>query len=197
MVAQTEDMSNILRTENFRPNVLVHVAGNVRGLRQTAGLSQQALSERAGVSRRTLVSIEKGDINVSLNTLDRIAEALGVLFHALVAPSESPDSGRIDEVAWAGADPASHARLLASKAANEVELWAWSLAPGERYDSAANPAGWQDMVVVTQGTLTIHARGEAPRRISQDDFHVFASDCDHGYSNESDTVVRFIRNVIY
>jgi len=197
MVAQNEAMSNILRTSIARPNVLVHVAGNVRGLRQAASLSQQTLAERADVSRRMLVNIEKGDVNVSLNTLDRIAEALGVLFHALVAPPESPDSGRIDEVAWAGADPASYARLLASKAANEVELWAWSMAPGERYDSAANPVGWQDMVVVTRGTLTLHTTDEAPRRIAQNDFHVFASDCDHGYANEGDTIVTFVRNVIY
>ncbi len=197
MIAYNDGMGNILHKLNQRPSVLVHVAGNVRRLRHAAGLSQQALAERAGVSRRMLVNIEKGDVNVSLNTLDRIAETLGVLFHALVAPPESADSGRIDEVAWAGAGPSSHARLLASKPAKEVELWAWSLAPGERYDSAANPAGWQEMVVVTAGTLTLHTGDVSPRVMPANDFHVFASDCDHGYANESDAVVTFIRNVIY
>jgi len=197
MIAYHDRMSNILHKSDQRPNVLVHVAGNVRGLRQSAGLSQQALAERAGVSRRMLVNIEKGDVNVSLNTLDRIAETLGVLFHALVAPPESADSGRIDEVAWAGLKPDSYARLLASKAAKEVELWAWSLAPGERYESAANPVGWQEMVVVTAGTLTLYIADTRPRVMPANDFHVFASDCDHGYANESDAVVTFIRNVIY
>ena len=56
-------------------SVLEHVAENVRRLRTAAGLSQQALAETADVSRRMLVGIESGDANVSLNTLDRIAEA--------------------------------------------------------------------------------------------------------------------------
>lgn len=198
MIAYNVYMSNILRKSDQRPSVLVHVAGNVRRLRQAAGLSQQVLAESAGVSRRMLVNIEKGDVNVSLNTLDRIAEALGVLFHALVQPPESRDSGRIDEIAWLGSMPGSQARLLASKAAaTEVELWAWSLAPGERYDSAANPAGWQEMVVVTAGVLTLYLDSEPARCIDTKDFHVFASDQEHGYANEADTAVTFIRNVIY
>lgn len=49
-------------------SVLEHVAGNLRRLRQQAGLSQQALAEAAQVSRRMLVAIESGDANVSLNT---------------------------------------------------------------------------------------------------------------------------------
>ncbi|MFC3103504.1 helix-turn-helix domain-containing protein [Salinisphaera aquimarina] len=195
---ENQEKRNILHSPEKRPDVLVHVADNVRRLRQDAGLSQQLLAERADVSRRMLVNIEKGDVNVSLNTLDRIAETLGVLFHALVQPRESGDSDRIEEVAWAGRDPASHATLLASKAArNEVELWSWSLAPGERYDSAANPGGWQDMLVVTAGTLTLYVADEPPRTIQANDFHVFASDRAHGYANEGSRIVTFIRNVVY
>ena len=190
-------MSNILHKENERPNVLVHVAGNVHRLRRDAGLSQQALADAAQVSRRMLVNIEKGDVNVSLNTLDRIAEALGVLFYALVQPPETEDSARIDELAWAGAHPDSHARLLASKPArNEVELWAWSLAPGERYDSPADPAGWQEMLVVTAGTLTLFVEGQS-HTIAAGDFHVFTSDREHAYANETGEPLTFIRNVIY
>ncbi|MAS08905.1 helix-turn-helix domain-containing protein [Salinisphaera sp.] len=190
-------MGNILHNDDERPNVLVHVAGNVHRLRRDAGLSQQSLADAARVSRRMLVNIEKGDVNVSLNTLDRIAEALGVLFHTLVQPRETEDSARIDELAWAGAHTDSHARLLASKPArNEVELWAWSLAPGERYESPADPAGWQEMLVVTAGTLTLMLENQS-RTIAAGDFHVFSSDREHVYANETDTRLTFIRNVIY
>lgn len=197
MMADRIQMSNILHKRGERPDVLVHVADNVRRLRRAAGLSQAALAERAAVSRRMLVAIEKGDDNVSLNTLDRIAEALGVFFYVLVQPPDNADSARIDEIAWVGQSPDSQARLLASKAArNEVELWAWSLAPGERYDSPPDNAGWLEMLVVTHGRLTLLI-GERRHVIEAGDFHAFASDCDHSYLNEGDAPLRFIRNTVY
>lgn len=190
-------MSNILHSKNERPDVLVHVADNVRRLRQRAGLSQQALAEAAGVSRRMLVNIEKGDVNVSLNTLDRLADALGVSFHALIAPSETGNSARIDERVWAGSSPGSEARLLASTTArHEVELWSWSMAPGEAYASEADPVGWHNMVVVIEGRLTVFL-GDDTFDIAAGDFRVFDSSRPHGFRNETDARVRFMRNVVY
>ncbi|WIX32387.1 XRE family transcriptional regulator [Salinicola sp. JS01] len=190
-------MGNILHNTNERPDVLVHVAANVRRLRQAASLSQQALAERAGLSRRMLVNIEKGDVNVSLNTLDRLAEALGVLFYALVQPPDSEDSARIDEVAWVGRSPQSRARLLASKPARqEVELWSWSLAPGEVYASAADDNGWHEMLVVIEGALTLElATGDIV--IAAGDFHVYPSDQPYRYRNDGAGTLRFIRNVVH
>lgn len=190
-------MGNILHKPDERPDVLVHVAANVRRLRQTAGLSQQALAEQAGVSRRMLVNIEKGDVNVSLGTLDRLAEALGVLFSALVQPPDSEDSARIDEVAWAGRFPESRARLLASKPARrEVELWSWTLAPGEVYESAADDAGWHEMLVVIEGTLTLEV-AESQIVVEAGDFHVYPSDRPYRYRNDGSSLLRFMRNVVY
>lgn len=190
-------MGNILHNSSERPDVLVHVAANVRRLRQAAALSQQVLAERAGVSRRMLVNIEKGDVNVSLNTLDRLAEALGVLFYALVQPPDSEDSARIDEVAWVGKSPKSRARLLASKPARqEVELWSWSLEPGEIYESAADDNGWYEMLVVIEGALTLGlAAGDIV--IEAGDFHVYPSDQPYRYRNDGAGRLRFIRNVVY
>lgn len=190
-------MGNILHNPDGRPDVLVHVAANVRRLRQAAGLSQQSLAERSGVSRRMLVNIEKGDVNVSLGTLDRLAEALGVLFYALVQPPGSEDSARIDEVAWAGRAPESRARLLASKPAHrEVELWSWSLAPGEVYESSPDDAGWHEMLIVVEGTLTLELN-DRQVTIEAGDFHVYPSDQPYRYRNDGPGLLRFIRNVVY
>ncbi|GHB34413.1 helix-turn-helix domain-containing protein [Salinicola rhizosphaerae] len=190
-------MGNILHNSNDRPDVLIHVAANVKRLRQQAELSQQTLSERAGVSRRMLVNIEKGDVNVSLGTLDRLAEALGVLFYTLVQPPDSEDSSRIDEIAWIGQSPRSHARLLASKPARqEVELWSWSLAAGEVYVSSADHHGWHEMVVVIEGKLTLEL-GDRERLIAAGDFHVYPTDQPYRYRNDGEGLLRFIRNVVY
>ena len=107
VVGKIVRMRIILHNENQRPDVLVHVAANVRSLRLAAELSQQALADQAEISRRMLVNIEKGDVNVSLGTLDKLAEALGVLFYALVQPPESEDSARIIEVAGSQGETAA------------------------------------------------------------------------------------------
>lgn len=139
--------------------------------------------------------IESGDVNVSLSTLDRIAAALGVLFPDLVQ-APATDRSRINAVARVGHHPESRATLLASAPARrEVELWAWSLGPGERYVSEPDAAGWREMVLVIEGRLRLElADGE--RRIEAGDFHAFASDQPYAYVNDGDEVVRFTRNVV-
>lgn len=45
-------------------------------LRLDAGLSQAALADASGVSRRTVIKLEAGEANISLTGLDRLAESL-------------------------------------------------------------------------------------------------------------------------
>ncbi len=66
------------------PKVLQYLSSNLRGYRQQAGLSQMALAELSGVSRRMLAGIEAGDRNVSLAVLDKIAAALTISFTDLI-----------------------------------------------------------------------------------------------------------------
>ncbi len=95
-----------------RASVLQHVSQNVRRLRHAAELSQTALAEKSGVSRRMLVAIEAGEKNVSLTTLDRVAEALDVAFSDLIQAPDARDPSRINELAWTGTIPGSRAVLL-------------------------------------------------------------------------------------
>ena len=196
-MAEKDNPGKIVHTAETRPDVLVHVAANVRRLRRRAKLSQQALADAANVSRRMLVNIEKGDVNVSLNTLDRLGEALNVLFYTLVAPPDTGDSTHINERVWAGIRPGSEARILASKAArHEVELWSWCLAPGEVYVSEPEPDGWHNMLYVTEGELTLTV-DDALLHVAAGDFHVFASSLPHGFRNDTEQPVRFLRNIVY
>jgi HTH-type transcriptional regulator / antitoxin HipB len=50
----------------------------VRGARMAAGLSQQALAERAGVGRQWLVAVEAGKPRAGLSHLLRLVAALGL-----------------------------------------------------------------------------------------------------------------------
>ena len=179
-----------------RASVLQHVSQNVRRLRLVAHLSQSALAEQSGVSRRMLVAIEAGEKNVSLTTLDRIAEALDVAFSDLIQAPGSPDPSRINEVAWSGELPGSKAVLLAKAVATrEVELWEWSLAPGEQYLSEADAEGWSEQLYVFEGRLTLEMGGQV-LRFSEGEFYMYASNQPHAYRNEGKSVVRFVRNVV-
>jgi transcriptional regulator with XRE-family HTH domain len=179
-----------------RASVLQHVSLNVRRLRNAAGLSQSALAEKSNVSRRMLVAIEAGEKNVSLGTLDRVAEALDVAFSDLIQAPESRDSSRINELAWAGAIPGSKALLLAkAEATREVELWEWQLEPGEVYHSECDAEGWSEQIYVFEGCLTVFF-GDTERRLECGDFFMFASHVPHGYRNDGTRATRFVRNVV-
>ena len=49
----------------------------LKAARAAMGLSQQALAELCGVSRQTIVAIEKGDYNPTINLCRQICRALG------------------------------------------------------------------------------------------------------------------------
>lgn len=191
-------MSNIMHKESSqRAPVLQHVSQNVRRLRNSAGLSQTALAEKSGVSRRMLVAIEAGEKNVSLATLDRVAEALEVAFSDLIQAPEQADHSRINELAWAGM-PGSKAVLLAKALAKrEVELWEFCLEPGDVYASEADPEGWSEQVYVVEGHLTIgFAEHEPSRQVGPGEFFMFPSNQPHSYRNEGEVTLRFVRNVV-
>lgn len=178
-----------------RPDVLAHVAGNVRRLRQAKGLSQAALAEASGLSRRMIVAIETGEANISLANLDRLAEALSAPFSEVVRAPEARDGARIDQVLWQGQAPESRAVLLGTAPARlEAELWVWSLAPGERYEARPDAVGWHEMIYVMEGTLTLERGGETSI-ISAGDFLVFANTAPYTFRNAGPDCVRFIRNI--
>lgn len=53
-------------------------AANVRRYRREASLTQERLAERAGLHRTYVGSAERGERNVSLLAIERLARALGV-----------------------------------------------------------------------------------------------------------------------
>jgi transcriptional regulator with XRE-family HTH domain len=54
------------------------IASTVRRLRRRAGLTQEELSERAGIGRATLARVEAGSVDPAASTLRKLAVALGV-----------------------------------------------------------------------------------------------------------------------
>jgi len=59
---------------------------NIREWRRKRGLSQEALANEAGIHRTYLPKIEAGKVNVSVDTIDKIARALHVDPQKLFTP---------------------------------------------------------------------------------------------------------------
>lgn len=58
--------------------VLVKIGHSIRKLRLNKGLSQEALALNSGIDRSYLGGIERGEHNVSVINLDKIAHALEI-----------------------------------------------------------------------------------------------------------------------
>lgn len=65
------------------------IAKNVRALRHSKGLSQEELAAVCGLHRTYIGSIERGERNVTLSTLEVLANALGVTVPSLLTPSQT------------------------------------------------------------------------------------------------------------
>ncbi len=71
-------------------DVPTRLAGNLKRLREEAGLSQKALAEHSGVPRPTIAHLESGQANPTLSVVLKVAAALGVSVDGLVDPGEAP-----------------------------------------------------------------------------------------------------------
>jgi transcriptional regulator with XRE-family HTH domain len=190
-----QDKRTIVRSSSPRSDVLAFVAQNLRRLRRRAGFSQAALAEASGISRRMIVSLEGGETNISLSSLDHLAEALGASFVDLVSDPDA-HGRRIDAVAWRGGRPESEAVLVASvPARREAQLWSWVLGPGDRYVAEPDTEGWHEMIAVTEGSLRIELE-EGPVTVDAGGFAVYSSAQTYSYINVHEGVTRFIRSVV-
>ncbi|MDC0764929.1 helix-turn-helix transcriptional regulator [Brevibacillus sp. AG] len=63
--------------------VLQHVGKMIREIRKAQGLSQEQLAERVGTKHTDIGKLERGERNVTLKTLVRVASSLGIEIHKL------------------------------------------------------------------------------------------------------------------
>lgn len=170
------------------------IGERVRQERQSRRWTLDRLAEAAGVSRRMLVNVEQGAANPSVGTLLRISTALGVGLPALVeAPATRPvrvtRAGQGAEL-WLG-DCGGRAVLVAStEPPDVVELWDWTLGPGDNHASEAHAPGTRELIQVQAGPLIVEIADE-PIALETGDAVTFPGDVAHSYANPGKEPARF------
>lgn len=184
--------------DNIASQLSAAIGAKVRAERQAREWTLDQLAENSGVSRRMLINVEQGSANPSVTTLLRLSDALGIGLQALVAvPQTKPvkviRSGEAPAL-WTG-DGGGRGVLLAGTTPPDIlELWDWTLAPGDRHDSEAHVRGTKEILQVREGTVTVTV-GDQSEVLEVDDAISFASDVPHSYANEGETPARFALTV--
>jgi transcriptional regulator with XRE-family HTH domain len=73
-------------------SVLERFGVKLRSVRETAGVSQEKLAERAGLHRTYVSSVERGQRNISLLNMEKLAHALQVPLRDLMPDDAQPRS---------------------------------------------------------------------------------------------------------
>lgn len=165
------------------------IGQRVRQHRTDRGWTLDELADRSGVSRRMLISIEHGAGNPSIATLLRISDALGTGLPALVdvdrprtltvtAAGQAP-------VLWRGRSGGQATLVAGTEPPDVVEMWDWTLRPGEEHRSEAHSAGTREVLLVLTGQIDLRV-GEHGERLHAGDSAVFAGDVGHGYAAPAD-----------
>ena len=81
-------------------DILKHVGKKIREIRKNRGLSQEALGEKAGLSSNYVGQIERGQKQVTLTTLAKIAESLEIDVSQLFEESTSKKVKQEEELSF-------------------------------------------------------------------------------------------------
>ncbi len=157
----------------------------VRTARLAQGWNLDHLAERAGVSRRMLVQVEQGQSNPTIASLLALSDALGFGLPQLMAVTNEPNlavtRNRHAPVLWQG-HSGGHARLVAGTAPpNVVELWDWTLEPGDSYDGGPHTPGTRELIQVREGAVRLTV-GDHTEILNTGDSASFTGTLPHTYA---------------
>jgi len=78
-----------MRSKNTQA-LLESIGANVRRRRERVGITQEDLAESAQLDRRYLQRVERGTINLTIDTLAALADALGATPASLLKTAKLP-----------------------------------------------------------------------------------------------------------
>lgn len=170
------------------------IGARVKHERKGRGWTLDQLAAAAGVSRRMLVNVEHGSVNPSVGTLLRLSDALGIGLPALVEPP-TPRAAKLTRqgegaVLWTGDRGGRGVLVAGTEPPDVLELWGWTLAPGERHESEPHSDGTRELLHIQEGSVTV-AVGDERFELHRGDALTFRGDTTHSYTNPTSEPARF------
>jgi transcriptional regulator with XRE-family HTH domain len=170
------------------------IGARVKQERQSRHWTLDQLAEAAGVSRRMVVNVEQGAANPSVGTLLRISDALGVGLPALVEPP-APRPVKVTRqgdgaALWTSPSGGRGVLVAGTEPPDVLELWDWTLGPGDAHRSEAHTPGTKELLQVQQGTITVEVADQLVT-LQVGDAIAFPGEVAHSYANAGTQPARF------
>jgi transcriptional regulator with XRE-family HTH domain len=179
--------------------VAAAVGRNVRALRQQRRMTIDALAAEAGISRGTVIQVETARGNPSIATLCNLATALRVGVASLVDGDAAPriTVRRAEQAAplWSSPVGSTAVFRIGTDPPDVVELWDWTLQPGDAFDGEAHPMGTAEVLSVLSGRLAVQV-GTSELELATGDTAMFEAHAPHRYANVEGEPVRFTMVVV-
>ena len=180
--------------------MVTSIAKRISAHRKAQTLTFDALAQRSGVSKGTVVQIEQEIANPSIATLCRLAAALGVSVVDLVSPVQTDTIGfklvsaKDSHTLWNGPLGGSAILLAGTTGPHMLEMWQWELKPGERFEAESHGRGTREIIHVTAGRLSIEIDGKSAL-VAAGHSAIALTDRPHAYANPGKAKVRFYMTV--
>lgn len=180
-------------------DVATAIGRNVRALRQQRRMTIDALAAASGVSRGTVIQIETARGNPSIGTLVHLAEALRVGVTSLVDDDAAPRVvvRRAEQAVplWSSEAGSTAVFRIGTDPPDVVELWDWTLEPGDAFDGEAHPIGTAEVLSVLHGRLGLRV-GTVEHELGEGDTVMFQAHVPHRYAGAGEGPVRFTMVVL-
>jgi len=182
--------------DRVEPNLNQRIAGRVRDLRASRGLTLEGLAEHSGVSRSMISLIERGESSPTAVLLERLAAGLSVpLAFLFDAPAANPQpvARCADQARWR--DPASgYVRRNVSPDGfpSPIQIVEVEFPRGARvaFDTGARDARVHQQVWVLDGSIDVTV-GEDRHELQKGDCLAFVLDRPVAFHNRSSKPARY------
>jgi len=159
-----------------------NLSRNLRQLRESRQLSQEALARAAGIPRATWAHLESGQGNPTLLVLMRAASALQVSVDELIGPPRAACRRYGAAELPARTRSGVTMRRLLPDVLGGIELDRMALPPETRMGGVPHRPGTREYLACEAGSVTLTVAGET-WRLEPGDVVVFRGDQRHSYAN--------------
>lgn len=182
-----------MKEENI--NLSSQVGINLREIRRDKNISLEELANISDVSKLTLVKIERGEANPTLNILWKICRGLNIPLTYLLTFDENIEVYRFKDGHYLFEQNNNWVVNPLFRAHGTTEWCRVRIAPDSRHSEFHLP-GSEEMVMVLNGQLEIQV-GEKIHQLNQGDVIKFNSEELHTYINYSHESVYLMISLTY